>query len=283
VSSGLRIIALRVAQYICVIKAALKNYFKYFMYIFAVMGAVYLGIFLSAFFLGGGISRIFGDELEKSYATVYEYISGVSESVKLKRIFTREFINQFFRELGEILNYTKGEAGGIAAYAALSAAVIVLFCQLSKGICRALIKRDASGPCAKRGIIVFVIRTIISAIFAAAFFVVSYLWIWSAVIIAVASIIFQALASLLCARFIYYPHAKLKEFLKPRVAGLNILANLLTLLITGVFAAAAWFVFNPFVALILAVPLVMYGAAVIEFTAVEHFRVFAETCQIKHT
>lgn len=261
------------------IKAAFKNYFRYFAYIFAVMGAVYLGFFISAFFLGGGISRIFGDELEKSYVNVYEYVSGVFESVKLKRIFTRQFIGQFLRELGQILNYTKGEGRGIAAYAAVSAAVAVLFCQASKGLCRALIKKEASGPCAKRGAVVFVIRTAVSAIFAAAFFLVSYLWIWSAVIIAAVSVVFQALTSLLCARFIYYPHAPLKDFFRPRTVGLNILANLLTLLITGVFAAAVWAAFNPFIALILAVPLVMYGMTITEFTSVEHFRDnFAETC-----
>ena len=254
------------------IKSALKNYFRYFKYIFAVMGAVYLGIFISAFFLGGGFLRIFGDELEKSYVNIFEYVSGVSESVKLNKILSKDFINQFFREIGQMLHATRGEAGGIAVYAAASAAVIVIFCQISKGICRALIKSEAAGACAKRGFIVFVIRTAVSAVFAAAFFLLGWLWIWSAVILAVTGVILQASANLVYARVIYSPHAPLKAFFKPKVIWLNTLANLLTLMITAVFAAAVWLAFNPFVALILAVPLVMYGMTVAEFAAVENFK-----------
>ena len=57
------------------------------------------------------------------------------------------------------------------------------------------------------------------------------------------------------------------------IIGLNILANLLSLLITGALTTVLWLVFNPLAALIFALPLVMYNGAIVEFVSVEYFRI----------
>ncbi len=255
------------------IKAAAKNYFRYFRYIIAIMGMVYLGIFIAVTVFGGGFFKIFGGNIQTSYESVSDYIKVITEGANIKRIFTREFLSEFFIEIKDIINgQTPGAAGGTVAYAAVSAAVILLFCQLSKTVCRSFIKKDVSNGGTKRGIIVFVIRTMISAVSAAAFLIVSYLWIFSAFILAAVNQVFKAVTNLMYSRYIYYPKAPLKEFLRPRIVGLSVLGNLLSLLINAAFVTAVWLVFNPFIAIILALPLIMYSAVIMEFTSVEYFR-----------
>ena len=253
------------------LKAAFINYFKFFKYIFAVMGAVYLGILISFLFFGGGFLRIFGRDIE-DYVSVYEYMTGVLSGAKIGQILNRRFLGELVSETGDLLGHTRDSGRGVAAYASVSAAVIIIACQFSIYLCRSFIKKDVAGNETRRGIIVFIIRCAATAVFTAALIILGYLWIYSAVIMISLNLLIAALANLMYARYIYYPGVPLKRFLRPKVIGLAFLAEILTLLMTGVFVAAAWLIFNSFVAVILAIPLIMYGAAVTEFTAVEYFR-----------
>ena len=256
------------------IRAAVKNYFRYFKYVFAVMGVAYLGIFIAAAVFGGGFAQIFGDGIQTSFTSVSDYIKMITDGVKLNTVFSREFLHEVFIEVKDILNGQRaGAAGGTVAYAAVSVVVVILFCQLSKTVCRSYIKEDFLNARTRRGVIVFFIRMLIAAGAATVFFIISYLWIYSAIILALFNTVLQAVANLLFARFVYYPKAPLKAFLRPRILGFCTLAHLISLFINLAVIALIWFAFNPFISLILALPLIMYSSTIIEFTAVEYFKV----------
>ena len=254
------------------VKLAIKNFFKRFHTFLICFGFFLLSIVIAALIFIGGMQLVLsiqpGDLLpEIQNYFLYDFkINGVNEILDLS-IFERVY--------NDILLIAGGSSDGISIglLIILGICLFVVFGAYkgSIAVVGAINRNKLKDKNTKKGILAFIIKLIIGAVFAAILTYLMSLWTWSGLIVLVIYLFVDALENIFTLHYVYFSNIKLKEMFKDKsvlkIMGLYLVSDLILIAIAVLLCLA-----SPLIAVVIVVPLLAYNETNVTFTVVTYFK-----------
>lgn len=260
------------------VKTAFKNYFKYILYVFIAMGIIYLAVIVSVFGLYRGAvyidASLAGDALQRLWDYAGSYFSGATFAQVFSPTYIRDFVNGFAELLEDTLaNITVLLGAGVV--------LVTAACKLARSLCRWVIRRTTLTKDSIRGFFLFIVRYAFQLAYIVAFAVLSYMWIFSAPLLLVASYFLMGIQDLISTWFIHFRKVEFRQIFNGKNLFRLLGTDFLVLMLNVLFCALIGWIFNPLFALLIGVPLIVYTHAVTDVTAVNYFRKCLESGKLK--
>lgn len=250
---------------------SLKNYFKNFRYVIISMGVIFFSLLLIFITCAAGFFEIIFNMANSVWSNLTEIIDEVN--ITRANIFNLEYYQEIIKNIELVLKQcgseTLSELNNLLVGAGFFAVITVIF---AWWYTKRWIRKDMihSKHTAIRIVFVWIYRTIFLFLFT---FLSTYLLTISgyfAILLLVSFLFWIAFDNIIVTWYVYFPKRKLRDFLKLKYYFSSIVVQYLLLFLTIVLIVLISFI-NLILAFLLAIPIVIYGLAMIEVSQLDFY------------
>lgn len=215
------------------------------------------------------------------YAELTDYLSTYLTSPGLAEVSSGDYLKAFTAGLSAIIDHLNGTLKTVVLVAFLIGLLILIAApKLASFLALRTMRKSVTTKHTKTGILIIIMRQIISIVFLAIYTFIAYIWIYAVFLLPLVSQAVNAVKSLFTAWYIHYrefPKRSIINFKNTAsLAGSNILLTYFCVIIIVLIA-----LINVITAIIIALPLLSYNACVRDITAAGYLKSLLEKGDLK--
>lgn len=255
------------------IRSAFRNYFKNFKSVFMAMGLIYFVIILVIFGFVSQIADILQSVSAQTYERLREYLQTTLSDLTVKEMFQSSFYTGFFNDVKAILQTDISHGGElIKATLALDLAAILGAATLAQQLCRTVMRHNIAGEKSMRGIVAIAVRYAISLGFGFLAASLGSEHAYHAIFVIIAYLLLKAFENLFAAWVIHFRQYALRGILRLSNSLRLLLSEFALMIFDAVVVVLVGVLSDSLIAILIGLPLFAYTFAVMDITAVDHFR-----------
>ena len=253
----------------------LKNYIKFVKYLLIIMGVLYFFFLIAVALFVNGAGRIVASQSSEIYDRIMDYLTGKFSGTSVG-ISVYASGNVWYEVGSEIVKIIRegGETSlaEIIALVGSSTVLIALGLKLSESVGYFYFKREVGGETARYGLVNWIVKFLIGAVFSVAFVAFLFLWKYGGIVVPVVYLLINAAQTLQTTWFVYFSKTDRKKIAVVKNVLKVVSVELASYaLFAAVFVVLFWFV-SPIIAFVIAVPLFVYSDCIVAFTTVTYFK-----------
>lgn len=251
--------------------AAIKNYFKYFLKFFKILGIIFASIFIfyMVFELAIYLPIKKGDL--DSYNTFVDQMEILLSGISIEEIFTSDFLSTTLKEVFDIFRSTNANITFGTVLVILSAGIVIGAFYYSQSDCKNAIRNDIKNRDTAKALERNIFNILLSAVFWVIIFAVTYYWFFAIFLLPFMMLLFESLKTLIYTWYVFFRKYKFFQIVSlPNCLRLLAVNFILLYLHIMLFLFLSPYL-SVYVLLLLALSFYAYIFSVTQFTATKFF------------